>query len=769
MKPSGDNKKSERKKQVAVTVKTVQELEQELGQQLAETGSAGSAEPAGNCADSGGLLASKRGRLWLKAALLAFLMMVVALVGATIAIVKPVIDATPELAGDIRPAVSTRIFAADGSLLLNVHATENRLPATIEQIPLDLQRAFVAAEDARFYQHNGVDIKAIARALWRNFHEGEVAEGGSTLTQQLAKNALLSQERTWKRKIQEAVLALELERRYSKDKIMEMYLNQIYFGAGAYGVQTAAQIYFGKNVQDLNLAECALLAGIPKRPNDYSPFNNLRAAKERQEIVLTQMVKYKFIERLTAEQALNAELKLVTHTEPEQQAAYFVDYVLQQLIDRYGAEMVYKEGLQVYTTLDREMQAAAEQAVAAYLPGYFTDDKGLQQPQGALVALNPQTGCIYAMVGGRGGDHFNRAVQAERQPGSAFKPFVYLAALAGGVSPEAVLEDRPTSFGSYTPRNYDGGFRGLVTVRSALEQSLNVIAVRLANHIGADKVLQYAQQMGISTLVFDGDSNDRNLAMALGGLTKGVSPLEIAAAYGVLANDGVRVEPTGIVKVVDRNGKVIYQYQPQGQQVVEADLVRTLVDMMQGVLLRGTGTRAGLDRPAAGKTGTTSDYQDAWFVGFTPNLAASVWLGCDNNESLHGVTGGDLPAVIWHQFMQTATAKLPVAAFAVPVGGSYRAVVVSDGVKMANVQAEAAGAEVYFDAGELKNTSETRSAAQTGTESGRLAEGGIPVVLPEKPVLNDKDRPLEKPLVAEPAANVPTRPAESRAGRPAAP
>ncbi|HWR39819.1 MAG TPA: penicillin-binding protein 1A [Patescibacteria group bacterium] len=682
----------------------------------------------------------------LQIALMALFIVVVASFGAAVLLVKPVIDSTPELKGEFRPAVSTQIFDAAGNLLITVHATENRLPVPIDKIPLNLQNAFIAAEDARFHQHFGVDVKAIGRAIWANLAEGGVAEGGSTITQQLAKNAALTQERTWKRKIQEALLALELERRYSKAQIMEMYLNQIYFGEGAYGVQTAAQVYFGKNANELNLAECAMLAGLPKRPNDYSPFASLKAAKERQITVLGQMVRYGLIDQAAADQALRAEIRLAPRKKEAEKAPYFVDYVLQTLIRTYGADMVYKEGLKVYTTLDMEMQTAAEKAMNDYLPTYFTDETGMKQPQGALVALDPGTGQIRAMIGGRGGDKFNRAVLAERQPGSAFKPFVYLAALTAGVSPEAVVEDRPTSFGSYAPRNYDHRFRGLVTIRSALEQSLNVIAVRLANHVGPEKVVQLAQQMGITTLVNEGPVNDHTLAMALGGLTRGVTPLEMVSAYGVLANDGVRVEPTGIEQIVDRKGTVIYQRSNDGKPVVDRDLAHALTDMMQGVVSRGTGAGADIGRPVAGKTGTTNDYQDAWFVGFTPNMAAAVWLGCDNNESLDGVTGGDLPATIWRQFMIRAVAKLPVEYFPPAPVGIFRGIAIKDGAATADLKADAARAEGYFDNAGPEQTAKTGNDGKGKTVDDRTSLPGSSGGSDALPMLNSKDRPIDKPV-----------------------
>ena len=600
--------------------------------------------------------------------IIAALVFLVMLMGAGLGFLTASIHTMPNLKGDIRPAVSSQIFDANGNLITTIHSVENRLPASINKIPKNLQNAFIATEDARFYQHSGVDPRGILRAVWSNLTDKGISEGGSTITQQLARNALLSQDQTIKRKIQEAFLSLQIERKYSKEEILEMYMNHIYFGQGAYGVQTAAQIYFGKNVEDLNLAECAMIAGIPKSPNYYSPSSNLKAAKERQAVVLEQMVKYGYIDSLTAAKARTTEIKIAPRqADVTAPAPYFTDYVIQLLIDKYGADAVYKDGLKVYTTLDLEMQTKAEQALKK-LPTIQTDENGIKQPQGAIVAIEPHTGHIKAMVGGRGNDQFNRAVLAERQPGSAFKPFVYLAAIESGYTPASVIDDSPVSFGSWSPMNYDRSFHGQVTMRSALEQSLNVVTVKLAQQVGIDKALYYAQQMGISTLVLTGDTNDRNLAMSLGGLTRGVTPLEIASAYGVLANNGVRVEPTAIVKVVDRNGKVIEEYVPKEKVVVNERSAFLLTDMLKGVMTNGTGTGAYFGRPAAGKTGTTSDYKDAWFVGFTPDLVAAVWMGCDNPDYLNGITGGTVPATIWKSFMSGVADKYVARDFVRPSG-----------------------------------------------------------------------------------------------------
>ena len=581
----------------------------------------------------------------------------------------------PDLASDIQPPASSQIYDINGNEIANVHAAENRRPVKISQVPKDLQNAFVAVEDNRFYEHMGVDPRGILRALWSNVRGQAISEGGSTITQQLAKNAYLTQDRTLKRKVQEVFLALQLERQYTKQEILELYLNQIYFGQGAYGVQAAAKTYFGKNVEDLDLNECAMLAGIPKSPNYYSPTNNLQAAEERKSVVLDQMEKYGYINASQASKTKKEELKLVKQTKSTEtnEASYFIDYVTQKLIDKYGADAVYKDGLKIYTTIDMDMQRAAEAAMKN-LPTYNKDGNGIEQPQGALVAIDPHNGHVKAMVGGRGTDQFNRATMAERQPGSAFKPFVFAAALENNFTPNTVINDSPVKIGDWEPQNYDRSFSGKVSLREVARNSLNVPTVKIAQKLGIDKPIYYAQEMGITTFVLEGAQNDRNLATSLGGLTKGVTPLELTSAYGTFANKGIHVDPVVIVKVLDRNGKVIEQAEEKQRSVISENSAAELTSMLQTVIQKGTGTHANIGRPAAGKTGTTSDYHDAWFVGYTPDLVAGVWIGNDNNASLHSMTGGQTPAEIWKAFMSKALATTPAKNFDGSAAGKNDAV-----------------------------------------------------------------------------------------------
>lgn len=418
---------------------------------------------------------------WKKIILFLMALLVVGILGVGCGLVAIGISGDKDVS-DIHPPASSQILDMNGNLITNIHATENRTLVTLDKIPKNLQNAFIAVEDNRFYEHSGIDPRGIMRALYSNIVSGEVAEGGSTITQQLAKNAFLSQERTITRKIQEVFIAIRLEQQYTKDEILEMYLNQIYFGRGAYGVQAAAQTYFGKDVSQLNLSECAMLAGIPRSPNYYSPLNNLSAALERRSEVLDQMVKYNYITADTAARTKQEHLALVNPKEEEQNhtASYFIDYVTQEMIDKFGADAVYKEGLKIYVTLDMDMQKAAEQAVNNLLPTYYDDANGLKQPQGALVAIDPTTGYIKAMVGGRGTDQFNRATMAVRQPGSSFKPFTFATALEENMTPDTTVSNRPFKLGDWQPQNYDRTFSGMVTMRQTAINSLNVPTVRLA-------------------------------------------------------------------------------------------------------------------------------------------------------------------------------------------------------------------------------------------------------------------------------------------------
>ena len=577
----------------------------------------------------------------------------------------------PEVGNNMRPAVSSQVFDSQGKLITTLHSDQNRLPIDINKVPKNLQNAFIAAEDNRFYDHIGVDPIGILRAVVTNLTNRGIAQGGSTITQQLAKNAFLSQDQTLKRKIQEAILALELERKYSKKEILEMYMNQIYFGRGAYGIQTAAHTYFGKDVGDLTLAECAMIAGLPKSPNYYS--SSVNEATARKNVVVGQMEKYGYITPSQAEEAKKSSLdiKQKSTSNTTDETAYFIDYVTQEIAQKYGDDALYKDGLKIYTTLDTDKQHAAVQAMR-HLPETHTDDQGLTQPQGAIISIDPKTGHILAMVGGRGQDSFNRASMAVRQPGSAFKPFVYMTAMEHGMTPDTIMEDKKVEYGGWSPHNADNTYQGRMPLWKALALSVNTVAVQLADKVGPSNVIANAKKLGITTLVEDGSPNDDNLASAaLGGLTKGVTPLEMAAAYGAFANKGVYIKPTAIVKILDRNGNVLEDNSSDVQktQVMSEKTAYEMTSMLEGVITRGTGTAASIGRPAAGKTGTTDDNHDAWFIGYTPDIVTAVWVGDDTgSQSLGEIYGGTVPAQIWHDYMASAVSGTSADDFDVPAG-----------------------------------------------------------------------------------------------------
>lgn len=577
----------------------------------------------------------------------------------------------PEVGNNMRPAVSSQVFDSQGKLITTLHSDQNRLPIDINKVPKNLQNAFIAAEDNRFYDHIGVDPIGILRAVVTNLTNRGIAQGGSTITQQLAKNAFLSQDQTLKRKIQEAILALELERKYSKKEILEMYMNQIYFGRGAYGIQTAAHTYFGKDVGDLTLAECAMIAGLPKSPNYYS--SSVNEATARKNVVVGQMEKYGYITPSQAEEAKKSSLdiKQKSTSNTTDETAYFIDYVTQEIAQKYGDDALYKDGLKIYTTLDTDKQHAAVQAMR-HLPETHTDDQGLTQPQGAIISIDPKTGHILAMVGGRGQDSFNRASMAVRQPGSAFKPFVYMTAMEHDMTPDTIMEDKKVEYGGWSPHNADNSYQGRMPLWKALALSVNTVAVQLADKVGPSNVIANAKKLGITTLVEDGSPNDDNLASAaLGGLTKGVTPLEMAAAYGAFANKGVYIKPTAIVKILDRNGNVLEDNSSDVQktQVMSEKTAYEMTSMLEGVIARGTGTAAFIGRPAAGKTGTTDDNHDAWFIGYTPDIVTAVWVGDDTgSQSLGEIYGGTVPAQIWHDYMASAVSGTSADDFDVPAG-----------------------------------------------------------------------------------------------------
>ncbi|MCU0588504.1 MAG: PBP1A family penicillin-binding protein [Syntrophobacteraceae bacterium] len=672
-----------------------------------------------------------------------------------------------------RPPLVTRVYASDGSLQ-GEFFIERRYVVPLSELPPHLIKSFLAAEDVRFYEHGGVDFLGVVRALFKNIQAGEIVQGGSTITQQVVKSLLLTPERTWIRKIKEAILAYRIDRSLSKDEILYLYLNQIYFGSGAYGVEAAARTYFEKHARDLTLAESSLLAGLPKAPSRFSPTHNMPAAQERQRYVLQRMLESGFATSGDVQKAQAEPIKLAR---PRQwtlkELDHFTEEVRRQLESRYGKDGLYKEGLSVYTTLSPKIQVIAQKALdqglreldkrhrryrglhanvpreewnstvkilsernGSLAPGntagalvmsfdsrtsscllhlgsaygklspsgwewakvsaaragrmfrvgdiirvrldkkedesswstVLEQDPGME---GALMAVVPETGQVVCMVGGRDfqKSQFNRATQAVRQPGSSFKPIIYAAALDRGYNEASILIDSPfvrddhSLRGPWKPANYDRQFWGPITLRKALVHSRNVVTVKLLDDIGTSYAISYARRLGISSPLTP------TLALALGA--SGVTLSELITAYTPFANLGERADPYLIEKVYDRKGNLLEDHRPKREKVISPQTAYIMTHLLQGVIEEGTGTKAKqLGRPAAGKTGTTNELKDAWFVGFTPNLLAGVWIGYDDhNLSLgKGETGGRAACPIWLYFMEQALKDEPIQAFKIPAG-----------------------------------------------------------------------------------------------------
>lgn len=584
---------------------------------------------------------------------------------------------------EFTPIQGARLYSDEDEPLTEIQE-ERRIFVPLAQIPKHLQQAILAVEDHRFYSHFGLNVGRIVKALWANLREGRAAEGASTITQQLTRVLFLTPDKSLSRKIQEAILAIQLERKYSKDRILELYLNHIYLGHGGFGVEVASRTYFGKPVSEVTLNEAALLAALPRSPGKYSPFERPEAAKRRRAYVLDRMVKLGYITEAQAASARIASLGVVPPEKRKGVAQYFVEYVHQLLEAKYGPEMVYKGGLQVYTTLNPSMQVAAERALrdgllelstrTAAKPPAGKERKTppppkppLLHPEGALITLDPQTGYVKAMVGGFdfSRSEFNRAVNAKRQPGSAFKPFVYIAGLEAGLSPATLMEDTPVSYPGkngeeWKPENYTKSYLGMVTLQRALEESINVPTVRLLEKVGIDKVVEVSRRMGItSPLPLD-------LTLALGSAD--VTLLEITSAFGVLANGGKRMEPLAIRYITDANGKLLEENIPQEREALRPEIAYVATQMLRGAVERGTGIRAkALGRPIAAKTGTTNDFSNAWFLGFTPKLVTGVWVGYDKPRSLgESETGSRVAVPIWVSYMGRVLAGHPAEDFPVP-------------------------------------------------------------------------------------------------------
>jgi len=560
------------------------------------------------------------------------------------------------------PSETSYIYDINGTLLYSLHDEANREVVDIDDISPHLKRAVLAVEDSYFYSHNGINPSSVGRALLANVEAGDTVEGASTITMQLVKNLFLTPDRTISRKVAEAVLALRLEQIFTKDEILEMYLNQVYWGHNNYGVETAAQSYFNKSARDLTLPEASMMAGLIQAPEDYSPFRNYVNTKQRQAIALNRMRQLGWItpeEEAEANAAplLIGEIKSFrTSISP-----YITEAAVMELKQRFGNDAVVKGGMRVQTTVDLDMQQMAEEVVKRH-HGRL---RGVAD-QLALVAIDPRTHFVKAMVGGvdYSESQFNRAIHARRQPGSAFKPLVYYAAFATGrFTPASSVADTPVSYPDgyrlYSPRNYDGSFMGNIPIRTALELSRNVPAVKLGQAVGIDQIIEISRTLGIESPL------NAVTSLPLGAVD--LTPMEMAGAYATFANNGWHSDPTFIVQVTDSSGNVLLDNTPKPQLVLDPWASAALTDVLQGVIARGTGTRAQIGRPAAGKTGTTDSQRDVWFVGYVPQLSTAVWVGNDDYSPMgSGATGGTYAAPIWKDFMQQALANVPVQGFRRP-------------------------------------------------------------------------------------------------------
>ncbi len=685
---------------------------------------------------------------------------------------------------DYEPSIITTVYSDDNRKIAEFYR-ERRVVVPLEQIPKQLQQAFIAAEDSRFYKHQGIDIYSIIRAFFKNLEAGTIVQGGSTITQQVTKSFLLTPERSYERKIKEALLAYQIDKAFSKDEILYLYLNQIYLGHGAYGVQAAAENYFGKDAKDLNLAECAILAGLPQAPSRYSPFHYPERARQRQIYVLNRMVEEGFVTQIQASEAISTELDI--HPRRNwylEKVPIYTEHIRRYVEKKYGADALYTQGLKIHAAVNIEMQKAAREEIQQGLKdldrreGYrgplkqlaeeeietfsqelekgfeqeppekgksvqgvviAVDDKAdvvtvrmgsrrgviaiddmtwarkpnpdvayfagkIRRPsqalsvgdviqvqlvekdekadqwklsldqtpivQGALMCIEAGTGLVKVMVGGRDfmESQFNRAIQSRRQPGSAFKPVIYAAALDKGYTPASVIIDSPIVFKdeahdfTWKPKNYGKTFYGPTLLREALAKSRNVVTIKILQDIGIDYVIDYAQKLGIESEL------SRDLSMALG--SSGVSLLEIVKAYSVFANQGYLTEPAFVTKIEDRYGNILEEMNPIRKKVIEASTAYIMTSLLEGVVKFGTGQRVRvLKRPVAGKTGTTNNLYDAWFVGFSPRFVTGVWVGYDQERSMgRGETGSRAASPIWLGFMQQILKKEPVRIFQVPEG-----------------------------------------------------------------------------------------------------
>ena len=550
---------------------------------------------------------------------------------------------------DFRPNMVTTIYSYEGEVIKTFNACMFS-KVSIEEVPKELQQAVIATEDKNFYRHSGYDLFGLTRSMLENILAGKVVQGGSTITQQLSRMLFLSNEKTYTRKLKEIIIAAKIEKSLSKDKILEMYLNNVYLGSGAYGVDGASQTYFNKRLNQLTLSEMALIAGLPQAPSVYSPYNNIKLAEKRRNRVLERMYKMRYIDKETMKKAKAEPITLSTMPRyyTLNKAPYFCDYVMKEL-EKLGftEQEISQGGYKIITTLDYNAQLVANETILKTLASWGLTG---QKNQAAVFSYSTVDGKILVYAGGKnyGESQYDRVTQAVRPPGSAFKPFIYTAALQKGLGPNDMIDDTPHSIGTWSPHNYGNKYRGRIPLYKALMVSSNVCAVKLIEYVGVRPVIQVARVMGITTpLQYD-------FTIGLG--SNGVKLFEITRAYGVYASGGYKVEPYAIERIESSRGKVLYSApRTRVEKVLETDIAATMTAMLKTVVKHGTGMAANIGKPCAGKTGTTDDYKDAWFVGYTPSIATGVWVGNDDNSRMGGLTGGTVPAIIWKNVMLKAT------------------------------------------------------------------------------------------------------------------
>lgn len=639
---------------------------------------------------------------------------------------------------EFKPNIVTKFYANDGEEVIKTFTAFTFKKVDLDEIPANLQHAIIATEDKNFYKHSGYDPAGLVRSTFANLAAGHVVQGASTLTQQLARILFLSNEKTFTRKIKELVVAVRIEKTIPKTKILEMYLNNVYLGSGAYGVEGASQIYFNKHLRNLTLAECALLAGLPQAPSVYSPFNDKELAIQRRNQVLKRMYKMRYITKDEYHQATQEKLhlNLMPQIYTLNKAPYFCDYVMKEL-EKLGFDEVEisQGGYKVVTTLDYNAQIKANEAIIKNMNAWGL--KG-DTKQAAVFAFSPIDGRILVYAGGKdySKSQYDRVTQAIRPPGSSFKPFVYATAIEKGLGPNDLLDDVPFKAGDWVPKNYHNKYRGKIPAYKALMISSNVCAARLIESTGIRSVIQMARVLGLTTPL------EYDYTIALG--SNGVKLYEMTRAYGAFANGGYKVEPYGVERVETSRGQVVYQApKTKVTKVMEENTAATLTAMLKTVLKTGTGVAASIGKPAAGKTGTTDDYRDAWFIGYTPDVVTGVWVGNDDNTKNNNVTGGTVPALIWKEVMLTATSRYGATDFDYPV------------IELKNYS----GAGSYEDenadkSNDVKDQNADVINEQNGNADGDTVGDDLP---PDDATVDQQPKPLQmpKPVQVKPVSQRP--------------